>query len=470
MEIQFLGATGRVTGSCYLIRNGPHQLLLECGLVQGGATEEAVNREPLPFDPRAIDAVVLSHAHIDHSGRLPLLMKQGFTGPIYTQHASKALCAIMLRDSGYLHEKDAEWANRKRRRKGLPLITPLYTREDGEAVIEQFQGMDYRAGREILPGIEVRLLNAGHILGSAIVELKLTENNRTCKLVFSGDLGFIDAPVMPDPETVTDADLVLLESTYGDRNHRDAESTIAELQEIFASPHADSGNVIIPAFAVGRTQDLLYLMTEHFDDWNLGTYQIFLDSPMAIEATLEYAHFRNQFDSKLFRPGTSEARLRNLLLSRSSEESMAINDIDSGAIVIAGSGMCTGGRVMHHLKHNLWKSDCRIVFVGFQAAGTLGRKIVDGAETVRIFGEEIRVNAKIYTVGGLSAHADQAGLVAWYKSIDKAPPLYLIHGEDEARTALAKQIASATGRKPTVPALNDRIDLLSLAKRRRVRS
>jgi len=459
MDIQFLGATGKVTGSCYLIRVAGHHILLECGLVQGGNEDQAENREAFAFEMKDIDAVVLSHSHIDHSGRLPLLMKQGYAGPIYTQHASRALCAIMLRDSGYLHEKDAEWANRKRRRKGLPLISPLYTLADGEAVMDQFRTLDYGDRREILPGISIRFSNAGHILGSSIVELWLNEKGRECKLVFSGDLGYVDAPVMPDPAIVREADVVLLESTYGDRQHREPQSTLDELQEIFLQARQAGGNVIIPAFAVGRTQDLLYLMTEHYDQWGIDHFQVFLDSPMAIETTTAYSHFRHLFDTELFRPGTSATRLKNLTMSRTSEESMAINLLPSGAIIIAGSGMCTGGRVLHHLKHNLWKPECHIVIVGYQAHGTLGRRLVEGAAEVSIFGEDIKVNAKIHTVGGLSAHADQAGLVAWYKNFSGTPPVYLIHGEPDAQMALAKIIEQDTGCKPTIPSRLERFEL-----------
>jgi metallo-beta-lactamase family protein len=460
MDIQFLGATGRVTGSCYLIRAAGNNILLECGLVQGSREDEDSNREPLPIAAHDIDAVVLSHAHIDHSGRLPLLMKLGFTGPIYTQQASQALCAIMLRDSGYLHEKDAEWTNRKRRRQSLPLITPLYTMADGEAVMDQFVGIGYDERREILDGITIRFRNAGHILGSAIVELWLHEGDVERKLVFSGDLGFADAPVMADPATVRDADVVLLESTYGDRCHRSPESTLEELRSVFCERERQSGNIIIPAFAVGRTQDLLYLMSEHFDDWRIGDYQVFLDSPMAIEATETYARFPDLYESRLFRSGTSESRLKNLTLSRTAEDSMAINKIETNAIIIAGSGMCTGGRVLHHLKHNLWKTNCRVVIVGFQAYGTLGRRLVEGAEKVRIFGEEVRVNARIHTVGGLSAHADQRGLVNWYRNFDDAPPVFLIHGEPHAQTALGALIAQETQRRPVIPQHGQRFDLL----------
>jgi metallo-beta-lactamase family protein len=390
-------------------------------------------------------------------------MKQGFTGPIYTHDASRALCAIMLRDSGYLHEKDAQWANRKRRRQGLPLVTPLYTQEDGEAVMQQFRGLRYGVKTEIVPGFSLTLRNAGHILGSAIVEAWLTEGGRERKIVFSGDLGFVDAPVMPDPETVAEADLVLLESTYGDRMHRAAESTLEELEAVFSRRERAAGNIIIPAFAVGRTQDLLYLMAEHFDAWHIGDYEVFLDSPMAIEATTTYSQFRHLFDTELFRPGTSDTRLPNLTLSRTSEDSMAINERDSGAIIIAGSGMCTGGRVTHHLKHNLWKDDCQVVIVGYQARGTLGRRLVDGADQVRIMGEEIRVNAGIHTVGGLSAHADQAGLLDWYRNFEGAPPVCLVHGEPDAQAALAGALKTATGATVTIPKYGDTIDLKRLA-------
>jgi metallo-beta-lactamase family protein len=467
MDIQFLGATGRVTGSCYLIRVREHRLLLECGLVQGSKEDESDNWAPFAFDAGSIDAVVLSHAHIDHSGRLPLLMKRGFSGPIYTQHASRALCKIMLSDSGYLHERDAEWANRKRRRQGLSMLSPLYTQADGEAVIDQFQGLEYGVRTEILPGISIRLQNAGHILGSAIVEMWLEDQGRECKLVFSGDLGFVDAPVMPDPHVVDRADLVLLESTYGDRLHRATESTLSELKEVFTASNSERGNIVIPAFAVGRTQDLLYMMSEHYDEWQIGEHQVFLDSPMAIEATETYAQFRDQLGTELFRPGTSKPTLKNLAFSRTSEDSMAINAIESGAIIIAASGMCTGGRVLHHLKHNLWKPDSQIVIVGYQANGTLGRRLVDGADQVRIFGEEIRVNASIHTVGGLSAHADQAGLVGWYRAIVGSPPVCLVHGEPKAQTALASYLTKETGQQPKIPTLGERIDLLSLAQPRR---
>jgi metallo-beta-lactamase family protein len=460
MELQFLGAAGRVTGSCYLLRVNGRRVLLECGQIQGSRAEEALNRDPLPAD---IDAVVLSHAHIDHSGRLPLLMRQGFTGPIHTHHATRALCEIMLRDSGYLHEKDAEWENRKRQRKGLPRIEPLYTQADGEAVIRQFVGLDYGDRREIVPGVEIRFSDAGHILGAAIVELWLTENGRKKKVVFSGDLGFRDAPVMPDPARIAAADLVLLESTYGDRLHRSAEETLAELKAVFAAARDSGGNVIIPAFAVGRTQDLLFLLAEHFDAWGIGRWRVFLDSPMAIEATEAYSRYRHLYDAPLFAPGRSQPVLRNLVMSRSSEDSAAINQLQSGAIVIAGSGMCNGGRIVHHLKHNLGRDEAQVLITGYQARGSLGRRLVDGEESVRIHGQDVPVRATVHTLGGFSAHGDQDDLARWYECVQNRPPVYLVHGERESQEAFAEYLGRRAGAEVHRPRAGETLDLTGLA-------
>ena len=459
MDLTFLGAAERVTGSCYLVRVNGRFLFLDCGQFQGRPETEKLNLEPLPLDPDEIDAVVLSHAHIDHSGRLPLLKKQGWSGPIHTHIGTRALCAVLLRDSGYLHEKDAEWENRKRARKGLPPVEPLYTQADGEAVLENFVTLDYGEKREILPGIHVRLRNAGHILGAASVELWLDDGRRRTKLVFSGDLGYRDAPIMHPAETIERADLVLLESTYGDRQHRAFESTIEELRSVFEAARTKPGNVIIPAFAVGRTQDLLHLINEHFDDWGIGNYRIFLDSPLAIAATEAYAEHTELHRSRIFSPGAKAPILDRLTISRSSEDSMAINRIESGAIIIAGSGMCNGGRVLHHLKHNIWRPNCHVVIVGFQAYGTLGRKLVDGADQIRLWGEEIKVNAAIHTVGGLSAHGDQVDLMDWYGAFTNRPEVCLVHGEPQAQHALAEALEQRFGAKTQIPKHGQRIEL-----------
>jgi metallo-beta-lactamase family protein len=459
MKLQFLGAAGEVTGSCYLLTVGSHRVLLECGQIQGDEENFERNRDPLPIDTDKIDAVILSHAHIDHSGRLPLLVRQGYSGPIFTHKATCDLCDIMLRDSAYLHEKDALWENKKRARKGLSPIEPLYTQEHAEAVIGYMRGLEYDEIEEIVPGIRVRLRDAGHILGAAIVEVWISANNHERKLVFSGDLGYRDAPIMEDPTLIDEADVVLMESTYGNRNHRVFSDTLAELGDVLAQAEYDKGNIIIPAFAVGRTQDLLFLLAQHHHEWGVGRWQVFLDSPMAIQSTEVYSRYRHLFSAPLFEHGDDRPALENFAASRTSAESMAINRIESGAIVIAGSGMCTGGRVLHHLKHNVWKSRCHVIIVGFQAYGTLGRRLVEGADYIRLWNESIKVNAKIHTVGGLSAHADQSGLLDWYAGFSGQPPVWLVHGEPQAQAELAKVLRSKFDTRVHIPKLGDVLDL-----------
>ncbi len=445
LELTFLGATGEVTGSMYLLRAGDSTVLLECGLRQGGREADEANTLAFPFDVAELDAVVLSHAHIDHSGRVPLLVKRGYTGPVYTQNATRDLCRIMLPDSGYLNEKDAEWENKRRKRNGRPLVEPLYTRADGEACLQQFHGVKYGESLEIAPGLTLRLHDAGHILGSAIVEFAWRGEDGKRTLVFSGDLGHADAPVMESPAVLRHADGVLLESTYGDRLHRSFDDTLEELTAVFESARAGRGNILIPAFTVGRTQDILYLMAQHRERWHIDEWQIFLDSPMGIEATETYARYRHLYGADLFVPGTPLPNLPNFHATRSTEESMTINEIRSGAIIIAGSGMCTGGRIHHHLKNNVSRPECHLVIVGFQAYGTLGRRLVDGAESIRLWGEEYPVRLQVHTVGGLSAHADQAGLVGWYRHFADTPPVWLVHGETDAQRALAAKLEADCG-------------------------
>ncbi len=439
-ELQFFGATGEVTGSLYVIRNGSHTVLLECGLLQGGAENEKRNSDPFPVPVDDIDAVILSHAHIDHSGRVPLLFKRGYSGPIYVQNATKALCEIMLPDSGFLNEKDAEWANRKRRRKGQARIQPLYTREDAERCLEQFKSAAYGDELTVVPGLTLRFFDAGHILGSSIVELTHSNQAASRTLVFSGDLGYRDAPVMDPPAVLPLADAVLLESTYGDRLHRPFADTMEELAGVFETARAGQGNVLIPAFTVGRTQDLLYLMAENYDRWSLDKWQIYLDSPMAIEATAAYSKYRHLYGANLFGPDSNLPALPNFHQTATTEQSMRINEIDSGAIIIAGSGMCSGGRILHHLKNNVWRPECHLVIVGFQAYGTLGRRLVDRAETIKLYGEEFRVRIQLHTIGGLSAHGDQADLITWYEAFQNRPPVYLVHGEVKAQQSLLKKM------------------------------
>ncbi len=448
MQIEFFGATREVTGSCFLLSVGNFRVLVECGLIQGSFSHERKNREPFPFDPETIDAVVLTHAHLDHSGRLPVLLKQGYSGSVYTHKATADLCKIMLSDAGYLNEKDAQWENKKRERKGLELVEPLYTREEAIQTHNRFQTLDYAKTIEILPGIKLTLRDAGHILGSAIAELELTEGNRSRKVVFSGDLGHSGAPILRDPEIIKHADLVVMESTYGDRLHRNFDKTWEEIGEIISSARSGKGNILIPSFTVGRTQELLYVFKKHFDEWKIGDWSIFLDSPMGIEATEVYARYENLYDSKarkIHQQSGNLFDLPNLHLSRETEYSMKINQIKSGAIIIAGSGMCTGGRIKHHFKHNIWREHAHVMIVGFQARGTLGRSLVDGTKHIRLWGETMQVKAQVHTIGGLSAHADQQGLIDWYQQFENRPRVVLVHGEPIAMEPLANQLKTKLG-------------------------
>jgi metallo-beta-lactamase family protein len=465
LELNFIGATRGVTGSLHLVKVGQLQILMDCGLIQGSSKVEALNHEPFPFDPGKIDAVILSHAHIDHSGRIPLLVKAGFTGPVYTHRASHDLCKIMLEDSAYIQEKDAEWDNRKRKRKGLPLLEALYSIDDAKKALRQFKPLDYDKKRKILPGVQLRLRDAGHILGSASIELWLEDDGIQRKIVFSGDLGHSGAAILRDPSIIKKADLVLMETTYGDRLHRPWEETWEEIREIAASLRNGSGNILIPAFSVGRTQGVLYTFKKHFEAWGLDHWQVFLDSPMAIRATKVYLKHTKLYDdeaAEIWRNVDKEPLLPNLHYSKTSQQSMQINKIQSGAIIIAGSGMCNGGRIKHHLKHNIWRSDCHVVIVGYQARGTTGRALVDGAKEIRLWGESIRVAAKIHTIGGLSAHADQTGLLNWYKQFQDKPAVVLVHGEASAKQTFAELLHSQTGTQPTIAEPGKHIDLVSL--------
>lgn len=462
MDIQFLGATQEVTGSCFLIRCGRRRVLVDCGLIQGTPEQEARNHHPFPFIPAQIDAVILTHAHLDHSGRLPLLVKQGFSGPIYTHRASRDLCRIMLKDAAWLETRDTEWENRKRQRKHQPLREPLYTLDDVQHTLQQFKVLDYHQNIRLFDEVELCLHDAGHILGSAIVELWLTDQAFQRKLVFSGDLGHIGAPILKDPTPITDADLVIMESTYGDRCHRSWDATWQELADIFRATPRGHGNILIPSFAVGRSQELLYTFSQHLHDWQLDHWQIFLDSPMAIEATEVYAKHQALYDQEA--QGIQHKRgslfnLPNLHISHTANQSQAINLIHDGAIIIAGSGMCNGGRIRHHFKHNLWRKDCQVILVGFQARGTLGRALVDGAHQVSLWGETVRVGAKIHTIGGLSAHADRDGLLDWYQQFRNAPAIALVHGEPEAIRPLATQLRQRGSTVVHTPVYGQIIDL-----------
>jgi len=443
MEVQFHGAAGEVTGSMHLVQAAGQRVLLDCGLYQGRRELEARNADPFPFDPASLDALVLSHAHIDHIGRVPLLVARGFRGPIWLQQASADLLPVMLLDAASLAESEAERANRRRGRDEAP-VQPLFTREDVARVLPLLRPLPYDTCTRILPGVELALRDAGHILGSAIVELWADGR----KLVFSGDLGLKGTPILRDPVAIAEADLVVMESTYGDRNHRDRAATVDELGEVFELAWRERGIVLIPAFAVGRSQELLYWFARYWKEWQLERWRIFLDSPMAGRVVEVYDRHHELFDAQarqVWAGRPSPFRLPNLRITASTGESMAINNIEGGIIVIAGSGMANGGRIQHHLRHRLGRRQTHVVFVGYQSEGTLGRRLVERAPWVRIHGHDYRVNAAIHTVGGLSAHTDQRGLLEWYGHFRGTPPLVLVHGEDRAREALAGEIGQRHG-------------------------
>ncbi|HKT42679.1 MAG TPA: MBL fold metallo-hydrolase [Rhodanobacteraceae bacterium] len=459
MDIVFHGAAGEVTGSCHLVEISGKRVLLDCGMVQGDRTADERNAADFPFDPKAIDVLVLSHAHIDHTGRVPLLVKRGFAGPIFTHPATIDLATIMLADSANIAMIDAEYDNRHLKPGQKPSV-PLYAQDDVDAATKLMRPIEYATPTEVLPGVRVTLRDAGHILGSATVEIDAEEQGAVRKLVFSGDLGPVNTPILCDPAPVPAADLVVMESTYGDRLHKSHEDTAAELAAIFAAAHRDGGNVVIPAFAVGRTQELLYIFAEHFDEWGLGLFKVFLDSPMAIRVTAAYDRHEDLFDAeakKLWATRPRPLQLPNLTLTADVEASRKINDVRDHAVIIAGSGMCNGGRIRHHLRHNLANPAAHIVFVGYQANGTLGRLIVQGAKHVRLFGDDIPVRAQVHTVGGLSAHADKEGLSTWYGKIAGHPPVCLVHGEDPGRSKLADELKSKWGSKVTLPMPGTRV-------------
>ncbi|WP_272972460.1 MBL fold metallo-hydrolase RNA specificity domain-containing protein [Alteromonas australica] len=450
--LTFLGAVEGVTGSMHLLKTAHSTLLLDCGLYQGRRDEEAKNHEPLPVDVSQLDAVILSHAHLDHSGRLPILLREGYSGPIYMTRPTADLIEVLLKDAASLQERDAEWENKRRQRSGKPLIEPLYRKEEVDGVLKQCIPIRYYTKRKITQDVELNFADAGHILGSAIVEICITENGDVKKLVFSGDLGNSQAALLRDPDIIEEADIVLLESTYGDRNHRSMEATLDEFEQVILQASENGGNILIPSFAVGRTQEIIFRLGELYQQGKLAQQRVFLDSPMAIAVTEIYHRYQDVYNEEDLdaisdsaeRVHSQNQSLHSLLpilsYTTSTEESIALNKVVSGAIIIAGSGMCNGGRIRHHLKQNLWRKQSHVVFVGFQAMGTPGRKIIDGATHVKMAGEDIAVRAQIHTLGGFSAHASQEQLIDWLSHFNTLPKIYLIHGEEGAKHTLQRAI------------------------------
>ena len=441
MRITFLGATHEVTGSCYYLESCGKKFLVDCGMEQGPNIFE---NKPIPVPAADLDFVLLTHAHIDHSGNLPALYAQGFRGNVYTTYATADLCNIMLRDSAHIQMFEAEWRTKKNRRLGKP----AYTVEDAVRLIRKIQGYPYNEKINLAEGIQVRFADAGHLLGSASIEIWLTEEGVTRKIVFSGDIGNLNQPLIKDPTYIKEADYVVMESTYGDRSHKAvpdyAKALAAVLQETFAK----GGNVVIPSFAVGRTQEMLYFIRKIKQEHMLQGFEdfvVYVDSPLAVEATnIFYEHDAECFDEEaeaLIRKGINPIRFPGLRLSITSEESRAINYDDRLKVIISASGMCDAGRVKHHLKHNLWKAENTVLFVGYQAVGTPGRALVEGAESIRLFGEPVQVNARIRVLPGVSGHADDKGLMRWASAFEKKPDkVFVTHGEDRVTEYFAERL------------------------------
>ncbi len=459
MRLTFLGAAEEVTGSCYLVETGRERFLVDCGLFQGGQEAERKNREAFPFDPDAIGFVLLTHAHIDHSGLLPRLCALGFKGPVYATAATVDLLSVMLPDAAHIQEKEAEHANyarHKQRRGAGRESAPLYTVAQAQACLKQLRPVAY--DQEVTPakGIRCRFRDAGHILGSASIEARISTGAQVRTLVFSGDLGQPGHPIVRDPAAVQEADLLLVESTYGNRLHKGMGETLEEL--VFAITDTlgrKGGNLIVPAFSVGRTQDLLFLLADLTHQGRLPPLTVYVDSPKATAATQITLRHRELFDPEAattlrrFEKRNASPRISFV---EGVAESIALNDVKGGAVIISASGMCEAGRIKYHLKYNLGRPECTILITGFQAAHTLGRRLVDGAKTVKIFGEEIPVRADIYTIGGLSAHADQAGLLHWLRQFQKVPGhAFVVHGEPSNTAALAEKIRQELRWRVTIP-------------------
>ena len=459
MRIQFCGASTGVTGSCHLITTEHHKILLDCGQFQGGKAMDAMNYEPFPFDPAEIDYMVLSHAHIDHCGRIPLLIKRGFKGDIYCTDATADLLEVMLKDSGYIHEKEAEWKNRKNERAGRPLVEPLYTCNDAVESLKFVKPVLYDQLIELNPEMKIVFNDAGHILGSAITELWVTEGESVSKIVFSGDLGVMDRPILRDPTIIKKADYVIMETTYGNRLHPQNSMDVKSLMEIVIKTARRGGTVVIPSFAVGRTQELIYEFNRFYENnrqyqKDLEELMVYVDSPMATTATEVFKRNAQVFDDEMkeiITNGDNPLDFKNLRFTRSTEDSIALNHNDRPKVIISASGMCEAGRIRHHLKHNLWNPKASVIFVGYQAEGTLGRLLVEGAKEVTLFGEEIQVNAEIYNLEGFSGHADRDGLLMWLGGFQKEPKhIFLVHGEPESKEDFARTVEQKLGYHPIV--------------------
>lgn len=456
MKLSFWGAAHEVTGSCHCLEACGKRILIDCGMRQGA---DEVGEEEFPVSPADVDYVLLTHAHIDHSGKLPFLSRYGFRGKILATTATGELCSIMLRDSAHIQEFEAEWRNRKRKRAGEDPYEPVYTMEDAERVMKCFETYPYGKEITLCEGIRLRFVDVGHLLGSASIEIWVDENGVKRKLVFSGDIGNQNQPLIKDPHYITEADYVVMESTYGDRNHQKPPDYGESLARIIQETFDRGGNVVIPAFAVGRTQELLYFLRDIVQNGRVKghpNFPVYVDSPLAIEATNVFnENIAGYFDDEamaLIRQGINPITFPGLTVAVSSEESKAINFDNRCKVIISASGMCDAGRIRHHLKHNLWRAESTVVFVGYQAEGSLGRILLDGAKEVKLFGETISVHAEIVRLEGISGHADQAGLLRWIESFEKKPErVFVVHGESTVCDSFAALLRERLGLDALAP-------------------
>lgn len=459
-----LGAIGGVTGSAYLVSCPNANVLVDFGMFQGTKQEERKNRIPPELNVKRLDAVLVTHCHLDHVGRLPLLVKAGYNGPIYVTEATRELTELILRDAAHLQESDINRLNRKRIRQDLPPLEPLFTVDDVERLGPLYRTVRYHEPVQIAPGIQGRFYDAGHILGSATIELQISLNGKTRSLVFSGDLGQLNSPILRDFECVDRADVVIMESTYGDHDHKPIPETIREFEEIISTAVAQRAKVLVPTFAVGRAQVILYCLGDLFKKGAVATFPVFLDSPMAIEATKIYERHPELFDLEALQRQREHSFIRDfpsLKVCPTAADSQAINNVSGPCLIMAGSGMCTGGRILHHLKHNLWRPETWVIIVGYQANGTLGRLLLEGAKKVKILGETVAVKAKIRSLGGFSAHAGQKDLLNWLACLVPARPrVILTHGEDQPRKVLAQEIAKRFNLAPEIPAPGEPIQVI----------
>ena len=468
MKITFLGAAKTVTGSCYYIETKNSKFLVDCGMFQGHSKENLQNEEPFPFNPSELQFILLTHAHIDHNGRIPKIFIDGFKGQVIATKATTELSGIILPDSGHIQEFEDEWANRKRQRAGKPSTKPLYTYQNAMDCLSLFKSVNY--GKEIKLNDEVRVKynDAGHILGSSIIEIWINENGKETKIVFSGDLGNRDIPILRDPAAIDSADFLVLESTYGNKIHKDNSNKVELFIDIVNETIEKGGNVVIPSFAIGRTQEIIYDLNTQKEKLDAKIKKLFnipiiVDSPLAISATEVFRQNLDCFDEEAreyIKNGNNPLDFPGLKFTRTPEESRALNDRKDNFIVISASGMCDAGRIKHHLKHNLWKKEATILFVGYQAAGTLGRQLVDGEKNVKLFGEDILVAARIENIEGFSGHADKDGLMNWLGRFNKKPKkIFIVHGEEEVMNEFSSSIKQSFNIETVIPSFAESYSL-----------